>query len=38
MKKRTIELLHRLRLWLEKDKNCRHCCMTCEYFEMCNNE
>ena len=38
MKRMIRELRNRLRLWFEKDKRCRHCCLVCEYYDMCKNE
>ncbi len=30
------DLLNRLRLWFRLGKNCRHCCLICEYFDECS--
>lgn len=38
MKEFAREVLNRFRLWFEKNKNCRHCCLTCEYYSMCSDE
>lgn len=29
------EFMRRLRMWLTPDKMCRHCCLWCEYADVC---
>ena len=31
-------MINRLRLWLERNKNCKHCCLWCEYAEKCKKD
>lgn len=38
MKRLIKDMANRFRLWIEKDKHCRHCCLTCEYYNMCSDE
>lgn len=38
MAKIAKEFVNRLKLWLPLGKNCRHCCVYCEYYNMCKEE
>lgn len=38
MSKMAKEFVNRLKLWLSQGKNCRHCCVCCEYYNMCKEE
>ena len=36
--KMTNRLIERFKLWLRKNKNCKHCCLCCEHYEECKDE
>jgi len=36
--KRLENLIARLKLWLKKNKNCKHCCLCCEHYKECKDE
>lgn len=32
-------MIQRLKYWLfQKGKDCRHCCLRCEYYDICRND
>lgn len=31
-------LYARVRLWVQRNKGCRHCCLLCKYFNECQKD
>ena len=38
MAKVLKELANRFRHWVDKTKQCNHCCLCCEYYKTCKDD
>ena len=32
------QFFNKLKFWLKRGKNCSHCCLFCEYYDLCHKE
>lgn len=37
-KKESGMMIARLKLWLKRNKQCKHCCLWCKYVENCKGD